>query len=70
MNICGKNTENQGLNKHQYCFVNISGTKAWIFMKFYMLVNYYLVSFSFKFHKNQCTNARAQVVNAHTRNKT
>ena len=38
-------------------------------MKFYMVVNYYLVSLSFKFHKNPCTNARAQVVNARTRVK-
>ena len=39
-------------------------------MKFYVVVNYYLVSLSFKFHKNPCTNARAQVVNARTRDKT
>ena len=65
-----KYIENQGLNKHQYCFANISGTKARILMKFYVVVNYYLVSLSFKFHKNPCTNARAQVVNARTRDKT
>ena len=65
-----KYIENQGLNKHQYCFANISGTKARIFMKFYVVVNYYLVSLSFKFHKNPCTNARAHVVNARTRDKT
>ena len=34
------------------------------------LVNYYLVSLTFKFHKNRCTNARAQVVNVRTRDKT
>ena len=39
-------------------------------MKFYVVVNYYLVSLNFKFHKNPCTNARAQVVNARTRDKT
>ena len=39
-------------------------------MKFYVVVNYYLVSLSSKFNKNPCTNARAQVVNARTRDKT
>ena len=62
-----KYIENQGLNKHQYCFANISGTKARIFMKFYVVVNYYLVSLSFKFYKNPCTYARTrlQLVRAH-----
>ena len=31
------------IKKHQYCFANISVTKAQIFMKFYVVVNYYLV---------------------------
>ena len=57
-------------SESQYCFANISAMKAWIFIKFYMVVNYYLVSLSFKFHKNLCTDARAQVVNARTRDKT
>ena len=35
--------QNQGLNKCQYCFANISVTKARIVMKFYMVVIYYLV---------------------------
>ena len=39
-------------------------------MKFYMVVNYYLVRFSFKFHKNPSTTAHAQVINARTRDKT
>ena len=39
-------------------------------MKFYVVVNYYLVSLSFKFHKNPCTNACTQVVNERTRDKT
>ena len=30
-----------------------------------MVINYYFVSFSFKFHEDPCTNARARVVNAH-----
>ena len=38
----------------QYCFANISATKAWIFMKIFMVANYYLVSLSFKFHKDPC----------------
>ena len=39
-------------------------------MKFYMVVNYYLVSLSSKFHKNRCTNVCAQVVNARPCDKT
>ena len=57
-------------NKHQYCFANISATKARIFIKFYVVVNYYLVSLSSKFHKDPCANARARVVNVRTRDKT
>ena len=34
--------ENQGLNKQQYCFANISTRKARIFMKFCVVVKYYL----------------------------
>ena len=33
-------------------------------------VNYYLVSLSFKFHEDPRINARARVINAHTRDKT
>ena len=33
-------------------------------MKFYMVVNYYLVNLSFKFHGDLCINACARVVNA------
>ena len=33
-------------------------------------VNHYIESLSFKFHDNQCTNVRAQVVNARTSDKT
>ena len=39
-------------------------------MKFYVVVNYYLVSLSFKFHEDPDSNARARVVNARTRDKT
>ena len=55
----GKITE-----KH-YHFVNISGTKGWIFMKFYVVVKYYLVTLSFKFHEDLCINARAQDARAY-----
>ena len=33
-------------------------------MKFYVVVNYYLGSLSFKFHEDSCINARARDVNA------
>ena len=36
-------------------------------MKFYMVVKYYLESL--KFHEDPCTNARARVLNARTRDK-
>ena len=54
------------IKKHQYYFANISATKAWIFMKFYVVINYYLVGLYLKFHKDSCINARARVVNART----
>ena len=57
------------IKKHQYCFTNIFVTKALIFMKFYVVVNYYLVSLSLKFHDDPCINAPARVVNARTCNK-
>ena len=52
------------IKKHQYCFANISATKARIFMKFYVVVNYYLVIICIKFHSDSCINARARVVKA------
>ena len=39
-------------------------------MKFYIVVNYYLVKFSFKFHEDPWVKVRARVVNARIRNKT
>ena len=39
-------------------------------MKFYVVVNHYLVSLSKIFHEDWCTNERARVVNAVTRDKT
>ena len=38
-------------------------TEARIFMKFYLMVDYYIVGLSYKFHKEPCINARARVVN-------
>ena len=37
------------IKKDQHCFANISATKALIFMKFYVVVNYYLVSLYLNF---------------------
>ena len=54
------------IKKYQYCFTNISATKAWIFTKFNVVLNYYLVSLSFKFHEDLCINARTRVVKART----
>ena len=54
----------------QFYFANISATKARIFMKFYVVVNYYLVSLSFEFHEDLCLNAHARVINSRTRGKT
>ena len=41
--------------------------EARIFMKFYVVVNYYLVSLSLEFHEDLCINARTTVVNARAR---
>ena len=51
-------------SESQYCFAYISATEAWIFMKFYVVVNYYLENLSLKFHADPCMNKPAQVVNA------
>ena len=53
-------------SESQYCFANISAMEARIFMKFYMVVNYYLVGLYLKFHKDLCISACARVVNART----
>ena len=39
-------------------------------MKFYVVVNYYLVNLSLKLYDDPCTYARARVINARTRDKT
>ena len=51
-------------SESRYCFANIFATEARIFIIFYVVVNFYLVNLSFKFHKDPFTNARARVVNA------
>ena len=40
----------------------ISGTEAQIFMKIYVVVNYYLMSLSFKFYENSYITALERVV--------
>ena len=57
------------ITESQFYFANISATKARIFMKFYVVVYYYLVSLSLKFHDDTCINARAREVNPRTRDK-
>ena len=39
-------------------------------MKFYVMVNIYLVNLSFKFHKELCINVLTRVVNARIRDIT
>ena len=58
------------ITERHFHFVNISATKAQIFMKFYVVVIYYLVIICIKFHSDLCINARARVVNARNRDKT
>ena len=41
-------------SESQCCFANISRTEALIFMKFYVVVNYYLVNWTFEFHEHSC----------------
>ena len=58
------------ITESQFYFTNISATKARIFMKFYVVVNFYLVSLSFKFHEDPCINVCARVVNVGIWDKT
>ena len=58
------------ITESQFYFTNISATKAWIFMKFYVVVNFYLVSLSFKFHEDPSINTRARVENVRIRDIT
>ena len=50
------------IKKDQHYFANISATKARIYMKFYVVVNNYLASLSFKFHEDSYINVHARVV--------
>ena len=54
--------ENQGSNRCQYCFANISPMRAWILMIFYVVVYNYVVSLNFKLYKDLCKNASARLV--------
>ena len=45
------------ITESQFYFTNISATKARIFMKFFVVVYYYLVSLSVEFHDNLRINA-------------
>ena len=49
-------------------FANISARKAWILMKFYVVVNSYLVSLNF--HEDPCTIPCARVINVEPQNQT
>ena len=57
------------ITESQFYFKNISATKARIFMKFYVVVNYYLMSLNFKFYDDPCIDARIRGENARTRDK-
>ena len=65
-----KYKENLGLNKCQYCFANISLTKAQIFMKFDTYAQRILENYHKKFCKDLCTHGHAWRVFAHARDKT
>ena len=54
------------ITESQFYFAYISAMEARIFMKFYMVVKFYLENLSFKFHEDWCINARAQVVSEGT----
>ena len=51
------------ITESQFYFANISATKGRIFMKFYVVVHYYLVSLSLNFNEDLSINACIQVVN-------
>ena len=55
------------ITESQFYFANISAPEARIFMKFYVVINYYLRNLSFKFHKDRCINMGARVVNLRAR---
>ena len=53
--------------KSQFCFVNISATKAPIFMKFETYIHKIVKNYQQIFHKDPCTHACTGVVNVRTR---
>ena len=53
--------------KSQYCFANISATKAPIFMKFETYIHKIVKNYPKKFRKDLCTHARTRGVNMRAR---
>ena len=53
--------------KSQYCFANISATKAQIFMKFETFICKIVQNHQLIFRKDPCTHARTRGVNVCTR---
>ena len=53
--------------KSQYCFANISATKAPIFMKFETYIHKIVKNYQKKFRKDLCTHARTRGVNMRAR---
>ena len=52
-----------------YCFANISASKTRIFMKYYLVVNYYLVSLSLELHEYPIPNVRALAIKGWPQNE-
>ena len=52
--------------KSQYCFANISTTKAPIFMKFETYIHKIVKSYQKIFHEDPCTHARIRGINVRT----
>ena len=53
--------------KSQYCFANISATKARIFMKFETYIHKIVKNHQIIFRKDPCTHARTRGVNMRAR---
>ena len=68
--IYAKYIENQGFNKHQYCFPNISATKALILIKFDTWAHKIVRNHQKKFRKDPCTYGCTRRVNVHARDET
>ena len=63
----GKYIENQDLNKRQYCFANISATKASIFMKLKTFIHEIVKNCQINFRKYPCIYTRTRGVNVRAR---